>query len=426
MKYLVVTLGCKVNTYESEALKTLFDEKGYQQVNEGESPDVIVVNTCSVTSTSDQKCRQKIRGLIRSYPQAIMVVMGCFAQMASESIKDIEGVNIIVGTNNRHLIPKLVDDFKKDHKQINIVESGNRQVHYEALEVSSYYENTRAFLKIQDGCDNFCSYCIIPFARGKMRSRPKEQVLEEVKKLLDHGFKEIVLTGIHTAGYGRDLENYRFVDLIKDILKDKRLKRLRISSIEESEIDDDFINLLRDNDVLARHLHIPLQAGSDGVLKRMNRKYNKEQYLAKINKIYEAIPDIAITTDIIVGFPGETEEEFLSTMEFARTCHFAKIHVFPFSSRAGTVASKMPNQIPGDIKKERVRRLISLSNKLENEYQSKFIGKPLSVIFEEFDEATKMYKGHSSNYLLVYHESDENLHNVMLDVIYKKLDSVKK
>ncbi|MCH5180470.1 MAG: tRNA (N(6)-L-threonylcarbamoyladenosine(37)-C(2))-methylthiotransferase MtaB [Erysipelotrichales bacterium] len=425
MKYYVETLGCKVNTYESEALKKLLDLEGYVNAQNDE-PDIIVINTCSVTSVSDQKCRQKIRSLIRKYPHAIMVVMGCYSQMAADTIMKIEGVNIVVGTNNRHLIPKLIKEYLKDKKQINIVEEKERNFEYEELEVSSYYENTRAYLKIQDGCDNFCSYCIIPYARGKMRSRPKEEVLREVNNLLDHGFKEIVLTGIHTAGYGREFDNYSFTDLVKDIIKDKRLKRLRVSSIEESEITKEFITLMANSDVLARHLHIPLQSGSENVLKRMNRRYNKQQFKEKIDYIRSQMPDIAITTDIIVGFPGETEEEFKETLEFASSCQFAKIHVFPFSSRAGSHASKMNNQIPGDVKKARVRELISLSNKLENYYQSEFIGKELSVIFETYDEDTKMYKGHSSNYLLVYQESDQDLHNKMLNVIYKKLDSVKK
>jgi len=419
MKYKVVTLGCKVNTYESEALKTLFDKKGY--TNDEENPDVVVINTCSVTSTSDQKCRQKIRSLIKVHPNAVMVVMGCYAQVGFKVISEIPGVNIIVGTNNRHLIPELVDKYLFDHKQINIVEEAKRDFKYESLSVTSYYENTRAFLKIQDGCDNFCSYCIIPYARGKMRSRNKNEVLKEVSQLLDNGFKEIVLTGIHTAGYGKEFPDYKFHDLVRDILQDKRLKRLRISSIEESEITPELIDLFKEYDALARHLHIPLQSGSDSVLKRMNRKYDATSFWYKIAGIKASVPDIAITTDIIVGFPGETEEEFEETMKLSEQCGFAKIHVFPYSPREGTPAAKMKNQVPPDIKKGRVKRLISLSNKLENAYQKKFEGKTLSVLFEEYDSTLDMYKGHSSNYLLVYKKSDVNLHNQMIDVEYHKI-----
>ena len=419
MKYKVVTLGCKVNTYESEALKTLFDKKGY--TNDEENPDVVVINTCSVTSTSDQKCRQKIRSLIKAHPNAVMVVMGCYAQVGFKVISEIPGVNIIVGTNNRHLIPELVDKYLFDHKQINIVEEAKRDFKYESLSVTSYYENTRAFLKIQDGCDNFCSYCIIPYARGKMRSRNKNEVLKEVSQLLDNGFKEIVLTGIHTAGYGKEFPDYKFHDLVRDILQDKRLKRLRISSIEESEITPELIDLFKEYDALARHLHIPLQSGSDSVLKRMNRKYDATSFWYKIAGIKASVPDIAITTDIIVGFPGETEEEFEETMKLSEQCGFAKIHVFPYSPREGTPAAKMKNQVPPDIKKGRVKRLISLSNKLENAYQKKFEGKTLSVLFEEYDSTLDMYKGHSSNYLLVYKKSDVNLHNQMIDVEYHKI-----
>jgi len=423
MNYLVETLGCKVNTYESEALKRKLELEGY--VENKDNPDVIVLNTCSVTGTSDQKSRQKIRSLIRKYPQAIMVVMGCYAQMEAETIKNIAGVDIIVGTDNRQLIPHLIKQYQEKHEQISIVEKGKRDFNYENSLVTSYHDNTRAFLKVQDGCDNFCSYCIIPYARGKMRSRPKEEVLSEVKELLDHDFQEIVLTGIHTAGYGKEFPNYKFDDLVKDIIKDKRLKRLRISSIEESEISDEFIKLMSENKVLARHLHIPLQSGSDSVLKRMNRKYNTEEFISKINRIRALMPDIAITTDIIVGFPQESEEEFNETMKFAARCNFAKIHVFPYSARQNTPAAQMKGQINGDIKKERVHRLISLSNKLERAYQNSFIGQKMEVLFEEYDEKLKLYKGHSSNYLMVYAQSNENLHNKMRIVEYKKLDSVK-
>ena len=350
-----------------------------------------------------------------------MVVMGCYAQVGFKVISEIPGVNIIVGTNNRHLIPELVDKYLFDHKQINIVEEAKRDFKYESLSVTSYYENTRAFLKIQDGCDNFCSYCIIPYARGRMRSRNKNEVLKEVSQLLDNGFKEIVLTGIHTAGYGKDFPDYKFHDLVRDILQDKRLKRLRISSIEESEITPELIDLFKEYDALARHLHIPLQSGSDGVLKRMNRKYDATSFWYKIAGIKASVPDIAITTDIIVGFPGETEEEFEETMHLAEQCGFAKIHVFPYSPREGTPAAKMKNQVPPDIKKGRVKRLMSLSNKLENAYQKKFEGRTLSVLFEEYDPALDMYKGHSSNYLLVYKKSDVNLHNQMVDVEYHKI-----
>ena len=416
MKYRFVTLGCKVNTYESEAVKKLLDEKGYVPA-EKENPDVIVINTCSVTSVSDQKCRQKIRSEIRKFPSSIVVVMGCYSQMESDFVASIPGVSVVLGTSNRHLIPELIEQYQQSHQTICIVEK-KRDVPYEGLSVTSYTENTRAYLKIQDGCDNFCTYCIIPYARGKMRSRKQEEVLLEVKELLDAGFREIVLTGIHTGGYGKDIGT-SFPALVKKILEDQRLYRLRISSIEESEIDEELLSLLQGS-VLAHHFHIPLQSGSARVLKDMHRKYSKEQFLGKLQRIREAIPNVAITTDIIVGFPGETEEEFVETMEFAKVCQFAKIHVFPYSPRAGTPAANRPDQVDPSVKKERVHRLLSLSQKLENAYQSLFIGQEVEVLFEEYDESIHLWKGHTSNYLEVYAHFDENVHNCVRKVVYEK------
>lgn len=424
MKFRVITLGCKVNTYESEAIKQLLILEGYEYTRE-ENADIVIINTCSVTSQSDVKCRHAIKREIKHNNGAIIVVMGCYAQMANQVISNIEGVSIIVGTNMRHKIPKLIEEYKEQKVQINLVEDKIRHSEYETLSVTSYSDNTRAFVKIQDGCDNFCSYCIIPYARGRMRSRKKEDVLNEISGLVNQGYKEIVLTGIHTAGYGRDFSDYRFDDLLEDILKIPNLARLRISSIEESEISKRLISLMSNNSHLANHLHIPLQSGCDSVLKRMNRKYNCEEFYEKISMLYDMIPNLSITTDIIVGFPGESDEEFLTTYEFAKKCKFAKIHVFPFSPRSGTPASRMSNQIDPKIKKSRVHQMLELSKELEENYSNKFIGLPLETIFEEFDENTSMYKGHSSNYLEVYYQSDEDIRGKMLNVEYKKLDSVK-
>lgn len=423
MKYKIVTLGCKVNSYESEAVKQLLLQDGYLPCSENEEADLLIINTCSVTSVSDKKSRQKIRSEISKNKNATTVVMGCYAQINSNFVANIEGVDIVVGTGHRSEIPSLVAQFKKDKQKINLVNT-SRDVPFEHLIVNKYSDNTRAFLKIQDGCDNFCSYCIIPYARGKMRSASKDEVLKEVHELVKNGFKEIVLTGIHTAGYGRDFDNYNFDDLLEDILKIEGLQRLRISSIEESEISDHFIKMLSENKILAHHLHIPLQAGSDHVLKLMNRKYTVEQFKEKINRIYEALPDISITTDIIVGFPNESEEDFQSTIQLARDCRFAKIHVFPFSPRGGTPAAKMAGQIDIAIKKDRVHRLLELSEELKEQYENKFVGKELEVLFEEYDEEKKMYKGHASNYIEVFYKSEVDLRNKLVTVTYKKLDSV--
>lgn len=417
--YYIVTLGCKVNTYESEALKEALEKRGYQE--DEQNPKVVVINTCSVTSVSDQKCRQKIRSLIKKYPDAILVAMGCYVQMASGFLSKIPGVDILVGTSMRSRIPDLIEEYENNGKLIDIVSKVDKSEKYENLGISFFHDNTRAFLKIEDGCDNYCSYCVIPYARGEVRSRKKEDILLEVGRLIQNGFKEIVLTGIHTGGYGKDLENYHFSDLLEDILKTyPTLHRLRISSIEESEIDDKMIDLMRQYRTIANHLHIPLQSGSETVLRRMNRKYDKAAYLEKLQKIRSVRPDISITTDIIVGFPKESEEEFMETYEFAKACAFSKIHVFPFSSREGTPASKMTPFVDPATKKERVHRLLALSNELEMAYENAFIGQEIEVLFEEFDKETKTNKGHTSNYLLCTVSSEENLHNQIRKVVFKK------
>jgi threonylcarbamoyladenosine tRNA methylthiotransferase MtaB len=413
-----VTLGCKVNSYESTALENLLTARGYEPaVNE--NPEVVVINTCSVTSTSDQKSRQHIRSLISKYPHAIMVAMGCYVQMAHTFVRDIPGVDIVVGTSQRGQIPDLIDDFMKNGQAIDLVDEHSRAFTYEPLKVTSYTDNARAFLKIQDGCDNYCSYCIIPLARGKMRSRPKEEILEEVGRLVESGYREIVLTGIHTAGYGTDLGYYRFVDLLQDIIeREPRLFRLRISSIEDSEISDEFIAMLVKYPVIARHLHIPMQSGSDTILKRMNRKYDTTYFLAKLRKIREAVPQIAITTDVIVGFPGETEEAFAQTVAFIKEARFSQLHVFPFSPRTGTVASRMKDQIDGSIKKQRVQTLLALSAELQQAYAQTFIGQEMEIIIEDRDPISHQWRGHTSNYLESYVESPADLRGKIVKIKY--------
>ncbi len=426
-RFKIFTLGCKVNTYESECLRELFHKRGWIDSKEDEAPetvDVVTLNTCSVTSVSDQKSRQHIRKLAKLYPNALIVVMGCYSQMSSEFVSTIEGVGVVVGTNNRHLIPDLVDQYfaSKDKKVINIVESNKRDFNYETISLtSSYCENTRAFLKIQDGCNNFCSYCIIPYARGKLRSRPKNEILDEVSRLVGNGFQEIVLTGIHTGKYGEDFEDYHFADLLNDICSlSPTIKRLRISSIEQGELNDEVLEAFKKNkQIIANHFHIPLQSGCDSILKRMNRHYSCDDFYNKLQKIREISPDVSITTDVIVGFPGETEEEFKETYDFIKKCQFAELHVFPFSARQGTPAAKMDNQIDPKIKKERVHKLLELSSQLQNLYQSNFIGKELEVLFEEFDAKTNSYKGHASNYILVHEQSDKDLAHIMKKVVYK-------
>lgn len=419
--YKTCTLGCKVNTYETQAICTLLEQRGYQESHD-EKCDIVIINTCAVTLTSESKSRQKIHSYVNEYPNSLIFVMGCYSQLHPEDVKQIDGVSIIVGTNKRSQILSLIDEYEKNKKQIVDVDKDNRHQEYECLNISSYNENTRAFMKIQDGCNNFCSYCVIPYTRGNVRSRSEEDILKEVKRLVENGYLEIVLTGIDMASYGVDLPyDINLNKLIKSILDNNpTLKRLRISSLEASQIDDEFISLLKTYPQIAHHLHIPLQSGSETVLQRMNRKYTKDEFKLNIEKIKKAIPTIALACDVIVGFPGETEEEFDETYNFIIDCGFDFLHVFPYSPRPGTLASRMKNQIPNQIKKQRVAKLISLGDTLKDKYEKSFDGKEVDVIVETYDRKKKMYKGHSSNYLEVYIQCDEDLKGKWVHTIYKK------
>lgn len=402
--FKAIALGCKVNTYENSSTEEIFRSKGYT-LNE-KDPEIIIINTCSVTSTADQKSRQIIRRERRNNPNAIIVVMGCYSQHAYNIIKDINA-DIILGVSYRNKIFDLVEEFKKTHQQIILIKEDTRHLEYESFTSFAVPDSTRAYIKIEDGCNNFCTYCLIPYIRGNARSRDKDEIINEIKYLISKGYKEFVLTGIHTAHYGVDLKNITFSDLVEEILNIEGLYRLRISSIEESEIDDKLIELIRTKNNLASHLHMPLQSGSKTVLKRMGRKYNVDDFLKKVERIREANPDIAITTDVIVGFPGETIEEFLETYNFIKTIKFAELHVFPFSAREGTKAYDMKEQIDPKIKTERVNKLLALSKELEQEYRSKFIGKEMEVIIEERNKQTKLLSGYTSNYLRVNVDLDD-------------------
>ena len=415
--FTTISLGCKVNAYEISALSSRLKEHGFKEDNN--NPDVAIINTCSVTSTADQKSRQHIRKLINNYPNAIVVVMGCYSQGHHKFIFDEIKPNIVVGTNHRS---DLVDLILKADKStyLDLTEDNSRTFEYEELGITNLSENVRSYLKIQDGCDNFCSYCLIPLRRGKARNRNHHLIVKEANYLVNEGYQEIVLTGIHVGGYQKDNPTDSFSNLVNDLLDIKDLYRLRISSIEESEIDDKLIELINTNDKLANHFHIPLQSGSDTVLKRMNRKYNKAQFLNKIKMIKKACPEVALTTDVIVGFPGESEEEFNETYEFIKECGFNMLHVFPFSSREGTAASKMPNQIDPRIKKQRALKLIELSNELWDEYTNRFVNEEVEVLVEQFDPINKVNIGHTSNYLEVKIPDNENKVGKIAKTIYKK------
>lgn len=395
-----LTLGCKVNTYESEAMLKLFDSAGYKHVDFKDKADVYVINTCTVTNTGDSKSRQMIRKAFRQNSEAIICVVGCYSQIASAEVASIEGVSVVLGTQFRNEIVELVEQFQKTHQQIVKVADVMKISRFEDLDIDEFTRNTRAFLKIQDGCNNFCTYCIIPYARGRVRSRDKESVLRQAQSLVDHGFVEIVLTGIHTAGYGQDFDDYSFYDLLVDLTtKVKGLKRLRISSIEMSQVTHEIIDFIATSPIVVDHLHIPIQSGCDSTLKRMNRHYTTNEFAEKLKELKDKLPTLSITTDVIVGFPGETEEEFEQTYRWIEEMHFNQLHVFPYSQRKGTPAARMKDQIAGHIKHERVKKLMELSDRLKKEFASWQIGKDLEVLIEE--KNGEYMVGHASNYLKV-------------------------
>ncbi|MDD8036234.1 MAG: tRNA (N(6)-L-threonylcarbamoyladenosine(37)-C(2))-methylthiotransferase MtaB [Thomasclavelia ramosa] len=415
------TLGCKVNTYESNAMLKIFNEAGYQEVDFKQVADVYVINTCTVTNTGDSKSRQMIRKAIRKNPKATICVVGCYSQTAPEEIEKIEGVGVVLGTQYRSDIVKYVDEHLETGEMVIKVDNVMNLRKFEDLNIDRF-KNTRAFLKIQDGCNNFCTYCIIPYARGRVRSRQKESVLNQAQRLVDNGYVEIVLTGIHTAGYGEDLDDYSFYELLVDLVKIKGLKRLRISSIETSQISDEIIDLIGSNGIIVDHLHVPLQAGSDATLKRMNRKYTTAEYLEKINKIRSYLPNIAFTTDVIVGFPGETDEEFEETYNFIKQVNYSELHVFPYSPRKNTPAAKMKDQVNDQIKHERANRLLQLSKELNHEFALKQIGKTLKVLFEKRDGEYLI--GHAGDYLKVKVKTADNLIGEIVTIKIDKYDEI--
>lgn len=419
-KIVFLALGCKVNTYENDALAAIFLNEGAIIANQKDKDvDIAIINTCSVTQKADQKSRQHIRKLKTLYPNAVIVVMGCHSQHSGKEIIERGEADIVFGVSDRTKIIDAINKLYETGEKTLFLKSHDyirNNINYEDFNSLPLISHTRAYVKISDGCDNFCSYCIIPNTRGKLRSRNKIDILNEIKELINKGFKEIVLTGIHTGGYGNDLTNYKFSDLVEDILKENpSLYRLRISSIEATEIDDKLINILKKDYRLASHFHIPLQSGSKTVLERMHRKYDIEQYINIINKIRDAREDVSITTDLIVGFPLETEEEFQETISTINRIKYSFIHVFPFSSRSGTEASKLKDLDP-QIKKERVNKIIELRNLLKLEYESKFYNKEIEVLFENYNKVYKTYRGHTSNYLEIQYQSNENLEGKIVKI----------
>ncbi|MDD4644053.1 MAG: tRNA (N(6)-L-threonylcarbamoyladenosine(37)-C(2))-methylthiotransferase MtaB [Bacilli bacterium] len=419
MKVAFYTLGCKVNLYETQAVLNSFKNKNYEIVAFEDKADIYVINTCTVTHMSASKSRKIIRSAIKKNEDAIVVVMGCYAQMNSSDVKEMLGVNIVVGTNDRNKIVSLVEEYIKTKQNVNIV--GNiDDIPFEDMEVSFLEGKTRAFVKIEDGCNNYCSYCIIPYTRGSVRSKKKDLVLKEITNLVSNGYREVVLTGIHTGNYGSDFKDYTFANLLSEVIKIKGLERLRISSIEITELNDDVLDILKNSKVIANHLHIPLQAGSDDILVAMNRKYNKEYFRNKINQIRLIRNDIAITTDVIVGFPGESDAHFKETYDFIKEIGFAGLHVFPYSKREGTKAATMDNQIDKMVKKDRVHQLMKLSLELERNYMMAFKDKTVSFIAETYENGYLI--GHSSNYLKIKALGEEHNIGCMLTATIKKIE----
>ncbi len=393
MKAAIHTLGCKVNIYESEYIINILKENGYQIVDFDSKADIYIINTCTVTNTSDKKSEKMIKRARKQNKDAIIIAMGCHAQIKGDNID----ADIIIGNKDKSKIISLIEEYQENKNKIKRIYNLDN-ISFEDMYISSFNSHTRAFVKIQDGCDAFCSYCIIPYARGPIRSKDPKTVIKEITSLVENGYKEIILTGIHTGKYGKDI-NYTFEQLLKEIIKIKNLYRIRISSIEINELTDPILNLIKDNQVIAKHLHIPLQSGSDKILKLMDRKYDLKFYKNRIEKIRKMIKDISITTDLIVGFPNENEKDMEDTLKFLKEIKFTKIHTFPYSKREGTKAASMENQIDETIKRKRVKTVLELSDQLEQDFYQSKLNETEEVIIEQTKDG-KSY-GYTSNYIKV-------------------------
>lgn len=421
-KIAFITLGCKVNLYDTEAMAELFTEKGYEVVDFEEYADVYLINTCTVTNLGDKKSRQMIRRAKRINPNSVVVATGCYAQVASEEVAKIEGINIVIGTKNRSEIVETVENYVTENGVVNNVSDIMGEKEFEPLQISRLTNRTRAYIKIQEGCNRYCTYCIIPYARGPIRSRKPEEVVEEVKKLAENGFKEVVLTGIHVASYGLDLGNITLADIIEKVHSVDGIERIRFSSMEPLAIDNEFVARMSKLPKVCDHYHLSLQSGCNRTLKRMNRKYNAEQYAEACERLRNAFPNVAITTDIIVGFPDETEEDFKESLAFAERMKLDKIHTFPYSPKKGTPAAKMKNQISGDVKSQRSKEMIALSDKMNIDFLNNNLGKTVPVLFEDMENG--FWQGHTTNYIKVLAKSDENLNNKIVDVKLDKIHGV--
>lgn len=418
----IYTLGCKVNQYESEAVSSLFEQNGYEVVSFDQNSDVYIINTCTVTNLSDRKSRQAIRKAKKTNPDSIVAVMGCYAQTSSEDVLKIPGVNLVIGTKDRNKILEYVDRLEAGECRINAVDNIMTSRSFEELKVNTYKERTRAYLKIQEGCSQFCSYCIIPYARGPIRSRKPQDIIDEVRELSQHGFTEIVLTGIHLASYGKDQKTTDLLDIIQKLNGIEGIQRIRLGSIEPTTITEEFVRAAADMPKLCPHYHLSLQSGCDSTLKAMNRKYTSEEYGESVALLKRYIPDVALTTDIMVGFPGETEEDFVKSLEFAEKMGFAKIHVFKYSPRKGTPAAEAANQIAPGIKETRSEQMLALSDRLEEQYLMNFMGREMEVLYEQELHDKKGYiEGLTKNYIRVAAEGGQEITGKIVNTKLKKV-----
>ena len=405
------TLGCKVNQYETNAMEQQFIKNNYEIVENTQKADIYVINTCTVTNMAERKSRQMLRRVKEINPSAVLVVCGCYAQVAKNELEQIPEIDIILGINEKNEIVQIVENYMEKmaeqdkRNQETEIDDVSKQKEFLDFGDVTYTEKNRAVVKVQDGCNMFCSYCIIPYARGRIRSRKIESVVSEIEKIAKEGIKEVVITGIHVASYGKDFDNentskkIRLIDLLEAINKIDGIDRIRLSSLEPTIVDEEFATRLSKLDKICDHFHLSLQSGCDETLKRMNRKYTTQIYRDAVATLRKYYPEASFTTDVIVGFPGETDEEFAKTYEFLKEIDFYRLHVFKYSPRRGTVAEKMPNQIDGNKKEERSNKLIELSNSTENKHNQSYIGKTVKVLFEEFEDG--FFKGHTTNYMMV-------------------------
>ena len=418
-KVAFITLGCKVNQYETNAMAQEFLRKGYEVVEHTDFADIYVINTCTVTNMSDRKSRQMLRRVKELNKDAIIVACGCYVQVAKSELEKIEEVDLILGNNEKKNIVEFVEEFERTNKKELKIEDVMYQKEFVEFGDVVYTEKTRAVIKVQDGCDRFCSYCIIPYARGRVRSRKPEKIISEIRKIAEKGIKEVVITGIHIASYGKDFKNdYKLIDLLEEINKIDGIERIRLGSLEPLLITEEFVSRLVKLEKICHHFHLSLQSGCDETLKRMNRRYTTEDFRNIVSLLRENYKDVNLTTDIIVGFPQETEEEFNKTYEFLKEMKFYKMHVFKYSQRKGTKAAVMKGQIDGNKKEERSQKLIELSNKNEKEYNENYVGKEVEVLWEE--EKDGFYKGHTKNYILAFceikdNEKDEKLEKIKIE-----------